>query len=202
MRYDVAVRPKASDDEQFDVDYEPEPELKNAPYIDPRKKNNVTEIVAVAGQKLAACVLIVAADGKVLAVSRRDDPSMFGLPGGKIDPGETPEQAAYRELEEETGLKAHDLVHIFTRHGDGDGYTTYTFTGKVDGDFFSEEEGVIKWVTIETLCDPLSSPFAPYNRRLFAMLGMYEYVVPTVNDGAWGHNTRTKNVLDEVKKQR
>lgn len=172
MRYDVAVRPKATDDEQFDVDYEPDPELKNNPYVDPRKRNNVTEQVAIAGQKLAACVLIVAEDGKVLAVSRRDDPTMFGLPGGKVDPGETVEAAAYRELEEETGLVARDLKHIFTRHGDDDGFTTYTFAGKVGGEIASDEEGVIRWCSVATLCDPETSPFAPYNRRLFNMLGM------------------------------
>ncbi|NCB51121.1 MAG: NUDIX hydrolase [Clostridia bacterium] len=34
---------------------------------------------------------------------------IFGLPAGLIDPGETPEEAAVRELKEETGL---DLVEI------------------------------------------------------------------------------------------
>ncbi len=41
-------------------------------------------------------------DEKVLMIHRRN---YWDLPKGKIDPGETPEQASVREVEEETGLK-------------------------------------------------------------------------------------------------
>ncbi len=123
--------------------------------------------------KRAACVLIVGADGTVLAVSRRDDPTMWGLPGGKTDPGETPEEAAGREVLEETGLVVHNLKHIFTREGDGDGYTTYTFTATATGDIGTDEEGLVRWVTIDVLCSPETSPFARYNQRLFGHLGMW-----------------------------
>ncbi len=48
------------------------------------------------------CILIL--DDKVLLIQRRDIP-VWVLPGGGIDPGEPPEHAACREMEEETGLK-------------------------------------------------------------------------------------------------
>lgn len=120
-------------------------------------------------EKLAATVLVIADDGRVLAVSRRDDPTAFGLPGGKVDPGETSAEAAARELQEETGLVATDLKPVFTRDGDGDGYTTTTFMGNVSGQIDTSEEGVIRWVDREVL---FAGPFGPYNRKLFQALGI------------------------------
>lgn len=116
----------------------------------------------------AATVLCIADNGKILAVSRRDDPTAFGLPGGKIDPGETAEQAAARELQEETGLTVTDLRPVFVRK-EADGYTTTTFVGKVSGNIRTDEEGVVKWVDRQQLFD---GPFGEYNRKLFAHLGL------------------------------
>ena len=42
-------------------------------------------------------------DGQVLTV-RKAGSARFMLPGGKIDPGETPREAAVREVREEVGL--------------------------------------------------------------------------------------------------
>lgn len=120
--------------------------------------------------KQAACCLITKSDGRVLAVSRRDDPTMWGLPGGKVDAGETPEQAAARELQEETGLIAHDLNLVITQT-DSQGYETSTFACKVDGEIGTDEEGLIRWVEPAVLLDPSSSPFVDYNQALFKKLG-------------------------------
>lgn len=49
-----------------------------------------------------ACILFK--DSKILLIKRRDIP-VWVLPGGGIDPGETPEKAACREMEEETGYR-------------------------------------------------------------------------------------------------
>ena len=55
---------------------------------------------------VAACALIDA-DGRVLIAQRPEGKSMAGLwefPGGKVDPGERPEDALIRELREELGI--------------------------------------------------------------------------------------------------
>jgi 8-oxo-dGTP diphosphatase len=46
--------------------------------------------------------------GQLLCVRRRDN-GCWDLPGGGLEPGESPEQAARRELTEETGLRAGPL---------------------------------------------------------------------------------------------
>jgi 8-oxo-dGTP diphosphatase len=43
--------------------------------------------------------------GKVL-IAKRIKPSLWSLPGGRVEPGETTEAAALRELFEETGVTA------------------------------------------------------------------------------------------------
>jgi 8-oxo-dGTP diphosphatase len=55
---------------------------------------------------VAACALIDT-DGRVLIAQRPPGKSMAGLwefPGGKLEPGERPEQALIRELKEELGI--------------------------------------------------------------------------------------------------
>ena len=118
--------------------------------------------------KHAACCLIMTDDGLVLAVSRKNDPTAFGLPGGKVDPGETPDQAAARELQEETGLIATALHPVFV-HQEDDGFVTHTYACEVEGQINTPESGVIRWVKPEVL---FAGPFGSYNQRLWKKLGL------------------------------
>jgi len=60
-------------------------------------------------------------EGKVLVIYRR---GYWDLPKGKIDPGESPEEAGVREVMEETGIRSADLLfflmptyHIYREKG-------------------------------------------------------------------------------------
>ena len=75
---------------------------------------------------LVAAVALVDTDGRVLLAQRPEGKSMAGLwefPGGKVEPGETPEAALMRELEEELGIRTWQscLAPLtFASHGYGD----------------------------------------------------------------------------------
>ena len=57
---------------------------------------------------LVSAVALIDADGRLLLAQRPEGKSMAGLwefPGGKVEPGETPEAALIRELQEELGIE-------------------------------------------------------------------------------------------------
>ncbi|MBL4811993.1 MAG: (deoxy)nucleoside triphosphate pyrophosphohydrolase [Rhodobacteraceae bacterium] len=60
---------------------------------------------------MVSAVALIDADSRVLLAQRPPGKAMAGLwefPGGKIEPGETPEAALIRELDEELGIETWD----------------------------------------------------------------------------------------------
>ena len=123
-------------------------------------------------KKIAATVLILNGD-KVLGVSRKNDPTMMGLPGGKCDPGETPLEAAIRELKEETGIeaKAEELTPFYEAL-DATGWHTVTYllaeretlVGWTKEDLDEHETGAVDWCTWEQMT---GGPFKDYNTAVW-----------------------------------
>ncbi len=54
-------------------------------------------------------------DGQILFVRKRN--AKWNLPGGRVERGETPLQAAMREMAEETGLTFDQLSYVCVFHG-------------------------------------------------------------------------------------
>jgi acetyl-CoA carboxylase carboxyl transferase subunit beta len=73
----------------------------------------------------AAGAVVVGTDGRVLLVRRGRAPAKgdWSLPGGKLEPGESPEEAVVREVREETGLAVHVIEAIAIVPVDGDGFS-------------------------------------------------------------------------------
>lgn len=97
----------------------------------------------------AAQVVLINDKGEVLAVSRKDNHNDFGLIGGKVDEGETPEEAAIRETKEETGLDITNLNCIYQRFKKG--RMGYTFIAEYSGTIYTDEPHIVKWTTFEEI---------------------------------------------------
>ncbi len=82
-----------------------------------------TGAAAVKPILLVAAVALVDVDGRVLLARRPEGKAMAGLwecPGGKLRPGELPEQALVRELREELDIETRDSClapFAFASHG-------------------------------------------------------------------------------------
>ena len=110
---------------------------------------------------LVAAVALLDADNRVLIAQRPAGKSMAGLwefPGGKIEPGETPEAALIRELHEELGitvLPACLAPFTFASHA----YETFHLLmplylcRKWTGDVVAREGQSLRWVRPNALAD-------------------------------------------------
>jgi ADP-ribose pyrophosphatase YjhB (NUDIX family) len=119
--------------------------------------------------KKKLCVLgLFFKEGNVLGVSRKDNHADFGLPGGKVDEGETLEVAIDREIFEETGLVVKDKQLIWIAE-DANDYLCYVYLVREwEGEINTrpvdpKETGVVKWTDFIEL---ESGSFGEFNKKL------------------------------------
>lgn len=107
-------------------------------------------------------VVLINDNGNVCLVSRKDDHSDFGLVGGSIEKGETPEKAIIRETKEETGLKISNLKLIFAMHRKNSMGHTYLadYSGSIDFDE-EKEPHIVKWGSMK---EAMKGSFSYWNK--------------------------------------
>jgi 8-oxo-dGTP diphosphatase len=130
----------------------------------------VSHVYEHARPALTADILVIARDpgGErgVLMIRRGGDPfrGMLALPGGFVDVGETVEQAALRELDEETGvaLEAADLrlAGVYSQPGrDPRGWTVSVLfrieAGERPDARHGDDAAAVEWVSV---ADALANP--------------------------------------------
>ena len=102
---------------------------------------------------------VVVRDGRIAVVHRPkyDD---WSLPKGKLEPGETFEQAALREVHEEVGLRCElgrELEPTRYTHKERPKIVRYWLMSCDDGVFDPDDEvDEVRWVTPGEACDLLS----------------------------------------------
>ncbi|BDA86107.1 NTP pyrophosphohydrolase [Aureimonas sp. SA4125] len=122
---------------------------------------------------VVACAL-VDADGRVLIAERPAGKSMAGLwefPGGKVEPGETPEESLIRELEEELGIVTKaaclaPLTFVSHRYQDFHLLMPLYVCRRFEGIATPREGQRLKWVRPKALRDypmpPADAPIIPF----------------------------------------
>jgi ADP-ribose pyrophosphatase YjhB (NUDIX family) len=101
---------------------------------------------------LGAFALLYDGEGRILLCHRRDA-DVWNLPGGQVEHGETPWQAAIRETREETGLEAIVRRLVFVDHRPERDELVFTFACEVTGGALTlnEEVNQLAWFALAEL---------------------------------------------------
>ena len=124
---------------------------------------------------LVAAAALIDVDGRVLICQRPEGKQLAGLwefPGGKVEPGETPEDCLIRELEEELGITARKdclASFVFASHAYEDFHLLMPLylLRRWDGIVTRREHSDMAWVKPARLFD---YPMPPADEPLCAWL--------------------------------
>ncbi len=129
---------------------------------------------------LVVAVALVDPDNRILIAKRPEGKSLAGyweFPGGKIDPGERPEQSLIRELQEELGISVSEdcLAPLsFASHAYSDFHLLMPLyiCRKWQGQVSPQEKQTLKWVSARDLrCYELPPADIPLISPLIDLLG-------------------------------
>lgn len=105
------------------------------------------------GIKYSVTAVILNDKGQVLAVSRKDDHSDFGLIGGWVDTkDDSLEIALCREIKEETGLivKPTNLLQVLSMNRGGNMSYSY-YVKDYEGEIETDEPHIVKWTDFDEI---------------------------------------------------
>lgn len=114
-------------------------------------------------KKGSGCLIVCKSTDRFLLIQRSDyvaSPLTWGLPGGKVENGESPLEAARRETIEEIGIdiKSLPITLIYTNDVHAPRFRFYTYACIVDEEFepsLNWESANYKWCTIDEVPAPL-----------------------------------------------
>ncbi|WBQ06960.1 (deoxy)nucleoside triphosphate pyrophosphohydrolase [Kribbella sp. CA-293567] len=126
----------------------------------------------MSNQQIVVGVAVIRA-GRVLAALRPGPDGGWEFPGGKVEAGETDEQAAVRELREELGLEIEPGRSLGLDQPINDKYVLRVYTASLlTGEPVLREHGAIRWVGAGELAEldwlPADRPFLPLLREVFS----------------------------------
>lgn len=114
------------------------------------------------GSRGAGCVVVARSTGRLLMPLRSGDvrePGTYGVWGGAVDPGLTPEEAALRELRQESGLDhLGELIPLMVYSPEGSTFRYHNFLVVVDEEFeptLNDEHDLAVWASLDDLPGPL-----------------------------------------------
>ncbi|MET0422196.1 MAG: NUDIX domain-containing protein, partial [Acidimicrobiia bacterium] len=115
-------------------------------------RDSVAELEANIATRSRACAVVVR-DGFVLLVQHRG--LFWTLPGGGVEPGESDEDAAVRELREETGVRGRVVRELYRRTYGRGPEACFLVESDHDGEFVSEDPVVtdVAWHPLDELED-------------------------------------------------
>lgn len=146
---------------------------KNGPEIE---KEDLPDKIAKDEAEVDSVGVLVVRNGEVLVARRMDNSTFLQVcgPGGKIEEGETPEQAAMRETEEEFGIRPKSLLSLGVGPTGEAGYTPEVFLcTDFEGEVNCGEDGEMaspRFYSLDMLLGMKDELFGPFKSSLSILM--------------------------------